>query len=52
MSVPNENSTFCETCSSYNLVNAILIDGIFYCETCIESKKIKLPKWINREKQK
>jgi len=46
MSVPHENSTFCETCSSYNLVDALMVDCKLYCDNCVETGKVKIPKWI------
>ncbi len=41
MSVPDENSTFCDKCSSYNLYSAILIQGEYICEGCLERMGLK-----------
>lgn len=49
MSVPDEFSTFCKTCSSYNLVNAILIDGEYYCKSCIERGSVEIPEWCSQK---
>lgn len=38
MGVPNEYSTYCETCSSYNIQNGVIIDGKIYCNPCKTSE--------------
>lgn len=34
MGLPDEYSIYCETCSSYNIQNGVIIDGKIYCSSC------------------
>lgn len=40
MALPDETSTFCETCSSFNIQEGIIKDGKIYCNSCVEMGKV------------
>ena len=38
MGLPDESSIFCETCSSFNLQEGIILDGKVFCGSCLVEK--------------
>jgi len=39
MGLPNEYSLECEECKCFNIQNGIIVNGLIYCQSCVNKSE-------------